>query len=180
MIEPIIAILAFIPAMIANSLAVVFGGGRPIDGGREWNGKRILGDGKTWRGLFGGGFSAAAVGILLYFIFRPFFSLYPSFFGGLIPLFSLSFGALLGDISGSFIKRRKGKARGAKAPFIDMYDFVVGAFFLTFITSHDWIISTYIDHPGLWGTIVIIVVLPLLHRGVNIIGYKLGLKKEPW
>ncbi len=180
MIGAIIAILAFIPAMIANSLAVVFGGGLPIDGGKEWDGKRILGDGKTWRGLFGGGLSAVAVGLLLHSLFRPFFYLYPYFIEGFIPLFSLSFGALLGDIGGSFIKRRKGKARGAKAPMIDMYDFVIGAFLLTLVTSHGWLASTYFEGPGLWGTVVIIVVLPLLHRGVNIIGYKLGLKEEPW
>jgi len=31
---------------------------------------------------------------------------------------------------------------------------------------------------GVW--IVILVLTPLLHRTVNIIGYKLGLKKVPW
>ncbi len=171
MLEQIlIVILSFVPAMIANSLAVVFGGGPPIDGGRKLKGKRILGDGKTWRGLFGGGISAASVGLVLYLVLRPFFSLYPSFPEGLIPLFSLSFGALLGDIGGSFVKRRRGKARGAKAPMIDMYDFVIGSFLLTFITSHGWFAYTYFDLPGLWGTIMIILFLPLLHRGVNIIG----------
>ncbi|MFW6144485.1 MAG: CDP-archaeol synthase, partial [Candidatus Natronoplasma sp.] len=130
--EPIlIAILSFIPAMIANSLAVVFGGGPPIDGGIKFGGKRILGDGKTWRGLFGGGLSAAVVGIILYFLCRPFFDLYPSLLQGLVPIFSLAFGSLLGDIGGSFVKRRMGKPRGSKAPMIDRYDFVIGAFLLT-------------------------------------------------
>ncbi len=181
MIESIlIVILSFIPAMIANSLAVVFGGGPPIDGGKKLKGKRILGDGKTWRGLFGGGSSATMVGIVLYFLLRPFISLYPDLPLGLIPILSLSFGALLGDIGGSFIKRRMGKKRGAKSPIIDQYDFVVGSFILTFIVSHGWFADTYFDFPGILGTIVIMLVLPLLHRGVNIIGYKLGLKKEPW
>ncbi|MEF8874007.1 MAG: CDP-2,3-bis-(O-geranylgeranyl)-sn-glycerol synthase [Candidatus Thermoplasmatota archaeon] len=181
MLEAIlIVIISFIPAMIANSLAVIFGGGPPIDGGKKLKGERVLGDGKTWRGLFGGGISAGIVGLVLYFVFQPLFSLYPSFPDGLIPLFSLSFGALLGDIGASFIKRRKGKARGAKAPMIDMYDFLIGAFLLTSITSYRWFVSTYFYFPGLWGTTMIVFVLPLLHRGVNIIGYKLGVKKEPW
>ncbi len=181
MLEAIlIVIISFIPAMIANSLAVVFGGGPPIDGGRKLKGKRILGDGKTWRGLFGGGVSAGIVGLVLYFVCQPFFSLYPSFLEGLIPMFSLSFGALLGDIGASFIKRRMGKSRGAKAPMIDMYDFVIGAFLLTLIASYGWFVPTYFYFPGLWGTIIVILVLPLLHRGVNIIGYKLGFKEEPW
>ncbi len=180
MLQILITILAFVPALVANSLAVVFGGGPPIDGGKKLKGKRILGDGKTWRGLFGGGFSAAMVGMVLYLLLRPFISLYPALPMGLIPILSLSFGALLGDIGGSFIKRRIGKKRGAKSPIIDQYDFVVGAFILTFIVSRGWFADTYFDFPGILGTIIIMLVLPLLHRGVNIIGYKLGLKKEPW
>ena len=47
----------FLPAMLPNSAAVVFGGKTKIDFGKSWRGKRIFGDGKSWRGLFGGGFS---------------------------------------------------------------------------------------------------------------------------
>lgn len=181
MMEPIlIAIFSFIPAMVANSLAAILGGGAPIDGGRKLKGKRVLGDGKTWRGLFGGGISAAVVGIVLYFLLRPFFSIYPSFPRGLIPIFSLPFGALLGDMGGSLIKRRMNKKRGAKVPIVDMYDFVLGAFLITFIMSYEWSANTYFDYPSVLGTIMILLFLPLLHRGTNIIGYKLGLKKEPW
>ena len=44
-----------LPAYIANGSAVLVGGGTPIDFGKTWrDGKRILGDGKTWRGLFAG------------------------------------------------------------------------------------------------------------------------------
>ena len=38
-----------LPAYVANPTAVVFGGGRPIDAGRVLrDGRRFLGDGKTW------------------------------------------------------------------------------------------------------------------------------------
>ena len=58
-----------LPAYIANGCAALFGGGTPIDFGKNYNdGKRILGDGKTWRGLilgtlFGmiGGFGLSVV-----------------------------------------------------------------------------------------------------------------------
>src|SRR3990172_8601162 len=54
----------FLPAYVANPAAVLFGGGRPVDGGRVLaDGQRLLGDGKTWRG-FGGGVS---MGILVGF-----------------------------------------------------------------------------------------------------------------
>ncbi len=180
MIEPLVAILAFIPAMIANSLAVVFGGGTPIDFGKKWNGKRILGDGKTWRGLFGGGLSAGFVAILLYYILSSYFSLYPSFPEGLVVIFTLSFGSLLGDISASFIKRRRGILRGESSPIMDRYDFIVGAFLLIFLINSEWFYETFIDNMSWIGTIIIIVGVPFLHRAVNILGYKLGLKEEPW
>jgi CDP-2,3-bis-(O-geranylgeranyl)-sn-glycerol synthase len=28
--------------------------------------------------------------------------------------------------------------------------------------------------------LAVLIITPVLHRGVNIIGYKLGLKKVPW
>ncbi len=46
----VIAFWAMLPAYVPNNAAVLAGGGRPIDGGRTWDGKRVLGDGKTWRG----------------------------------------------------------------------------------------------------------------------------------
>ena len=51
-----------LPAFLPNSAAVLFGGGRPIDFGRSWHGKRILGDGKTWTGLIGGITAGTALG----------------------------------------------------------------------------------------------------------------------
>ena len=49
----------FLPAMLPNSAAVVFGKkwSTKIDFGRSWRGKRIFGDGKSWGGFFGGGLS---------------------------------------------------------------------------------------------------------------------------
>ncbi len=181
MIEPLIAILAFIPAMIANSLAVLFGGGPPIDSGWNWKGKRILGEGKTWRGLFGGGISAGLVGISLHYILSSSdIYLYPSFPEGLVLIFTLSFGSLLGDIGASFIKRRRGISRGENSPIMDRYDFIVGSFLLVILINRGWFYYTFIHGYGWIGTIIIIVGVPFLHRAVNILGYKLDLKKEPW
>ena len=51
-----ITILYFLlPAYLSNSGGLIFGGGRPIDGGKtDSKGNRWIGDGVTWRGLIGG------------------------------------------------------------------------------------------------------------------------------
>ena len=172
--------MAFIPALIANPLAVIFGGGTPIDGGLKIDGRRVLGDGKTWRGLFGGGIAGGLITIAFNFLVSPLVNMYPGSNSTYIIIFSLSFGALLGDILASFFKRRLGRKRGAKTPVIDQYDFVIGAFLLTFIINHNWILNTYFSSDGWIALIILIIGVPLLHRIVNIIGYKLGLKNEPW
>src|SRR3989442_11408209 len=54
------ALWFFLPAYVANPMAVVFGGGTPIDFGRTLrDGERLFGDGKTWRGLVGGTLAGA-------------------------------------------------------------------------------------------------------------------------
>lgn len=182
MVEVLIAIIAFVPALISNSLAVVFGGGKPIDAGRTWRGRRILGDGKTWRGLLGGGLGAGLIGVTVERISEIYFStnIYPDFPYSLLVILTFSFGALFGDIGASFIKRRRGVSRGEKFPLLDMFDFVIGAFLLSILLNTQWTLEIYFNGNGWIATAILIIVVPLLHRSVNIIGYKLGLKNEPW
>ncbi len=177
--EPIITVIAFVPAMIANSLAVLFGGGPPIDAGTKWKGKRILGDGKTWQGLFGGGFSAGLIGLAIQLLSSNYY-IYPSLPRGIVVISTLSFGALIGDIGASFVKRRKGIERGTSSPILDRYDFIIGAFFFVIIVDPNWFYMMHIEGNSWMGTLIIIIGVPFLHRAVNILGYKLGLKEEPW
>ena len=47
----VISLVWMVPALATNATMVIFGkGGSPIDGGRCWRGKRLLGNGKTWQG----------------------------------------------------------------------------------------------------------------------------------
>lgn len=176
-------IVLFLPALIPNSAAVLFGGGTPVDFGRTWKGKRILGDGKTWRGLVGGVSAGIAFGLILIALFELVPSNFPDYGGwprSVGVVVTLAFGSLLGDMAGAFIKRRLGMERGQKAPVLDQYDFVAGALLLTALFHPSWVASTYINGDGIVALIVLLVFVPLLHRSVNIIGYKLGKKKEPW
>ncbi len=176
----LLGLVAYIPALSANSLAVVFGGGKPIDGGLRLGDNRVLGDGKTWRGLIGGTISAGSVGISLYLAAFPFYNLYPNNLVGMFVPFSFSFGAMFGDMSASFIKRRLGRKRGESSPFLDRYDFVVGSFLVGYLVYPSWVVNTYFSGQGLWNLLIILILVPLLHKGVNVIGYKIGVKKEPW
>jgi len=61
------ALWLVLPAYIANASALLVGGGTPIDFGKKWkDGNRILGDGKTWRGLISGAFVGMTGGFGLY------------------------------------------------------------------------------------------------------------------
>jgi len=179
------AIWAMLPAYLANPAAVLVGGGTPIDFGKNWrDGRRILGNGKTWRGLFGGAFLGMCIGFIQIGIVRftnikylTDFSIPGSDFGFIGLLFTLSFGAMLGDAIKSFWKRRKGLERGQKSPyFIDSYDFMLGSWLLTMSFFWAWFWSTF----SIWHLLSVAILTPALHRIVNIIGYKMGKKEEPW
>ncbi len=189
------SLLYIAPAYATNASMVIFGRhGTPIDGGRNFiDGKRILGDGKTWQGTAGGITTGFIVGIFLtiisIFIIWPFVQVqvasYPmeladltylkAFFSppiwlGFLRVLLLCVGTPLGDMIGSFIKRRFNLERGAPAPVIDQTDFLLGAIFLAYIIFQLW-----------WMYIVFaLLVTILIHILANTLGYKLGYKKVPW
>jgi CDP-2,3-bis-(O-geranylgeranyl)-sn-glycerol synthase len=180
----LVGLWVFVPALLPNPAAVIFGGGKPVDFGRTWKGKRILGDGKTWRGLFGGAFAGVAMGLIqmgiAHLLGSPDLWGFGPLWSGIGILFTLSFGAVLGDMGGSMIKRRMGKERGAEMPILDQYDFLIGAFLLTALFYPEWIYSVYIEGWSILALIVLLLITYILHRVVNIIGYKAGVKNEPW
>ena len=178
------ALWFFLPAYVANPMAVVFGGGTPIDFGRTLrDGERLFGDGKTWRGLAGGVASGALLGLILS-TFVDFLT--PdtgwSFGDGPTALgvsALLAFGALLGDLYGAFVKRRLHKPRGARTPVLDQYDFALGALGVAALVPA-WSEERFFQGDALFGLLAIILITPALHRAVNIVGYRIGKKREPW
>mgnify|MGYP001267099202 FL=1 len=176
------------PAYIANSVAVLTGGKYPIDQGRTLSdGNRILGDGKTWSGLLGGTLGGIMFGIILDSgdgrmtlerltgeeHVQSLWSENP-----VMVFFLLSFGALFGDMAASFYKRRQNLLRGDKFAILDMYDFIFMSLLLCIIFQRDWLLSWILDG---WAPLFTVLILtPFLHRGVNIIGYSIGVKNEPW
>lgn len=175
----VVAFWTMLPAYVPNNAAVLAGGGRPIDGGRTWrDGNRLLGDGKTWRGTLFGTLAGAALALVLDAV-APAVS---SGLGLALPRFplvvalTLPFGAMLGDILASFLKRRSGRERGAAFPLLDQLDFVVVALALTAVAAPGWFRDTF----TLTVVVVVLVLTPALHVLTNGIAYLLGLKDEPW
>ncbi|MBR6010969.1 MAG: CDP-2,3-bis-(O-geranylgeranyl)-sn-glycerol synthase [Methanomicrobium sp.] len=167
------AFLIMIPAYVPNSAAAVFGGGTPMDFGRNYrDGRRIFGSGKTWRGFIGGVLSGIAAGILLIFIGNYFgFTIHTP-----LSVVLLAFGALSGDLVKSFFKRRLNKESGEEWLIADQYDLVAGSLLLVLIFDYEWTITNITWLVFIW----ILIITPILHRGVNIIGYIIGVKKVPW
>ena len=158
----IISAMKFIfPAYCANAVPVIAGGGKPMDFGRNFfDGKRVFGQNKTFRGFFFGLAVGIVVGLVECFLFG-----YPVLFSLLSPL-----GALLGDLAAAFLKRRVGIAPGGLFPVVDQVDFVVGALLFSLpLAIVSWELA-----------VAVIIITPPIHLLTNFVAYKLGLKKNPW
>lgn len=164
------------PAYLPNSAAATIGGKIPIDMGKNWrDGRRIFGNGKTWRGLFGGVLSGVLLGFVQISVQNSGFLLQlPRL--TILSVILLATGALFGDLVKSFFKRRLNKKQGEEWLFADQYDLVAGAFLLLLVFDFPWFVSV-MTIPIL---VAILIITPLLHRIVNIIGYTIGVKEVPW
>ncbi|MBI5635377.1 CDP-2,3-bis-(O-geranylgeranyl)-sn-glycerol synthase [Candidatus Micrarchaeota archaeon] len=162
-------LLFILPAYFSNSTPVVLGGGKPLDLGKTlWDGRRVFGASKTIRGLL----SALVVGT---FVSIP-LSLFPQFLPGfsleqkITVAFLVSLGAMIGDLIGSFSKRRLGFGEGESFIVTDQLLFLAVALLLS---------STYVK-IGLYDIVALVVVTFVLHVLFNQIAHRLGLKKVPW
>lgn len=167
-----------LPAYTPNNFAVLVGGGRPMDFGKSFfDGRRILGDGKTWNGFFGGFAGGIFTANIQYAIEKALgfeiYSLLP--YADFFALTSLlAAGAMIGDLCGSFVKRRLGYERGERFLFVDQLAFLAVAILIASLYPAFWKIFT--------AEIIAIgfLVTPILHIGVNYLAYRLSLKEVPW
>ena len=150
------------PAYCANGAPVLAGGGLPMDFGRNFvDGKRVLGNNKTFKGFFFGLAIGVFVGLVEYLVFGE----YPLLFSFLSPL-----GALSGDLAGAFLKRRLDIAPGGLLPIIDQIDFVVGAVLFSLpLGVVSWELA-----------ITVMLITPPIHLLTNFVAFKLKLKSNPW
>ncbi len=157
------AITLYLPAMVTNATPVFVRKGTPIDLGKKFiDGHRILGDGKTFEGLL--------VGLYFGFIVSFTYMLLQYDFYSTLILYLSCIAAILGDLLGSFIKRRLGLKRGERALLLDQLDFFLAS-------SIVLIIHGLVDYILF---IVALVIIVLLHIFTNRVAYILGLKNVPW
>lgn len=151
------------PAYCANGAPVLIGGGLPMDLGRKLrDGKPVFGKNKTFRGFFAGLIVGTFVGLIESVVFN-----YPVLFGLVTTL-----GAIVGDLTGAFLKRRLDIPPGGLLPVVDQLDFIVGAL------AFSWPSFPYMLSLELSATVLIIT--PPIHFLMNYAAYKLGFKKNPW
>lgn len=151
-----------IPAYIANAVPVLFGGGLPLDLGKNFvNGERIFGINKTVKGFLCGFLLGSVTSLIEEFILMK----------ELILLGVLaSLGSMLGDLFGSFIKRRLKMRPGSSLLLIDQLDFIIGAIILSYPVYR-------FSYSML---LIIIMVTPPIHILANTIAYLLKLKRNYW
>lgn len=164
------------PAYAANSIPPLARGKKPLDFGKSLkDGRRIFGDGKTIEGTFVGFVAGMAV-VVAETLLSPALNAIAGNWSVALPTmtifvgFMIVLGAILGDLCGSFIKRRLGYERGRSVPGLDQLNFIVGALVLSYwFTQVTPLMIVYM-----------VVMTPVLHRLFNIIGHRGGVKQVPW
>lgn len=158
------------PAYCANAAPVIFGGGHPIDFGKIfWDGKPIFGSHKTLRGFFSGLVVGTLVGFVQTLLFQNILFQYePQFRYDVLLGFMMSLGALVGDLTESFIKRRLDISPGSSFPIADQLDFVAGAF----------LFSLPVSPPSLLTALIILVITPPIHFLTNWLASLWRIKRE--
>ncbi|MCX8163306.1 MAG: CDP-2,3-bis-(O-geranylgeranyl)-sn-glycerol synthase [Candidatus Micrarchaeota archaeon] len=176
MLDLIYSLLFILPAYVANSAPVLFSGKTPIDFNKKFfDGQPIFGKGKTWLGLFGGFFSGLLVSILqAKLLINSEFDLFASNIFIYLNLgFLLSTGTLIGDLAGSFIKRRLKIKRGKPSFLLDQLSFLVFALLFAYHGGFRYIFS-------IENILFLFSLTYIVHRLANSFAYSIKLKKVPW
>ena len=176
----------------------------PIDGGRNYkDGNRILGDGKTWNGLIGGSMTSGLLCMLIVSLMGDapngtninsgifahpltgfdgsWFDIGGEMFSAFIMGTFLGFACLVGDSTGSFVKRRRGLKRegevSSKAPLLDTLPFAIMVFLWGQLFLGESLLSS---SELILPMLVLVLITPVLHRSFNLIGYAIGWKDVPY
>lgn len=163
------AIFFAFPILLANVTPLIFGGGLPMDFRLNWfDGRRILGNNKTFRG-----FAAGFIAGFLMGLFTRWWLLNYGDISFNIPISNgllQGIGAVVGDIVGSFIKRRFKIPSGGSLLVMDQIGFMVfGLAFARIDAAFPW---------TFW--LIMLSLSGVLHFAANAVGYTMGWKDVWW
>jgi CDP-2,3-bis-(O-geranylgeranyl)-sn-glycerol synthase len=175
----------FAPLLVSSALAAVVmrfdllrSSSVPIDAGMVWRDRRLLGDGKTWRGVVVAiagcistvavqkhviGTRAAPLWLLDYRGVEPF-----TFGAG------LGVAAMLGELPNSFVKRRLGIPRGGVASGVKSIAFYVWD--QVDVLTFTWPLLSYWLRPTTALIATSVALTLLLHPALSWLGYLLGVR----
>ena len=181
--DALFALWFFLPAAMANVMPILVAPlpylrniNAPMDFGKTFRGRRILGSHKTWRGFVSGLIAATLTLWVQQILVHHFgwaqhlthqvnYAALPTLIVG--PLFCI--GALGGDAIESFFKRQRGVAPGHSWFPFDQLDYIVGAA----LTSSLYVSLTVLQYAWL---IVLWLIIQLVSCYV---GWLLHLKESP-
>jgi CDP-2,3-bis-(O-geranylgeranyl)-sn-glycerol synthase len=181
--DALFALWFFVPAGIANLAPILAakapflkGWNQPIDGGRIFRGKRLLGSNKTWRGLVCG----VIAGSLAFWIQTVLFAhsqtirnlSEPLNYNDNMLLFLgplMGFGALSGDAVKSFFKRQFDVDSGRSWLPWDQVDYIIGGLLWT----------TPVVRLSLSRYAWVILIWAGIHFAASYVGYLTKHKAEP-
>ena len=168
--------LLILPAYIANSVPVVFGGGQSIDFGKKFvDGKPVFGKSKTIRGLASGIVLGSVAGIAIATFAGSFYLASLAVNQKILLGVMLPLGAMAGDLIGSFVKRRLSIPSGKPSLVLDQLFFLFVALLFGVLAFNE--LQYFIKWSGL---VFLIVLTYVLHAFFNALAHKLKLKNVPW
>jgi hypothetical protein len=142
---------------------------RPIDGGRTWRGRRLLGDNKTWRGALamssGPLLATLALSRLDWYRHRLPVEANPLLLGTILGVSTVA-----GELPNSFLKRRldiaPGAQRNAALTVFDQADFVLTA----------WLLLRPVYRMPVREAADVFTIVAAVHVPINLIGRVLGVR----
>ncbi|MEM1921318.1 MAG: CDP-archaeol synthase [Desulfurococcaceae archaeon] len=128
--------------------------------------KPLFGSNKTWDGFIIGIYMGFSVSIVI--------SIYFNELSYLVIGLGSSIFALIGDLIGSFIKRRLGIPSGGLLPILDQLDFII------FVSIYYILINIVEFYSKPLYIMISCIIVLILHVLTNNVAYYLGVKDKRW
>lgn len=174
--DVLFAFLIFLPAgtanmspVFANHIPLLNRWNTPVDFGKKYRGKRLLGDNKRWRGIAFGTFVGIMTALIEFAIISRFIFSFRTALAVAVSGALMGFGALAGDAIESFFKRQAGVKPGHSWFPFDQIDYIIGGLLMSY---------PVIGWPASLALTIFLLYFGL-HIIVSYLGYLVGLKDKP-